>query len=344
MKYYLMLAAICMFFVSGCATAPSQEESGSTSDTPAAAQTGNPKLNTQAQGSPEEFDQNKPNGDPSQDADRVRPGYLYEVSNLNDPGLNGKYRVDFDGKIKLPYGVVLDTTGLKEQDLKSKVIEAFKPFLKSAASTHLALNQKKLWVDIRGLVNKAGRYLIDPEASIDETLNQAGSLVQNSQAEYLKIQSPSGVTVFSLTDYYNNGNLNDLPHWQGGEILFVQRKSDISISLLNSSHPNVQVFGEVKTPGELPYRRDADLLYYIIKAGGPSTLAELSKIEIVRWENGKRMSQTYDWEQVKSVSHLEAGDLVMVHAIKQTKLERLIQSFSGIATVISGIAILIIAL
>ena len=333
MNKLISVALLCIGILSGCASAPPGIQS---LDSEATAKGGN--------GSPNEFDQHRDNKNQIKEENRVRPGFLYEVSNINDPGLNGKYRVDFDGKLTLAYGVSIDTTGMSESDLKAKVIESFKPFLKSAESTHVNLSQKKLWIDVRGLVNKAGRYLIDPSASIDEALNLAGSLMANSQAEYLKIQSNNNVVIINLNDYFNNGNINELPRWQGGEILFVQRKSDIATSLLDNAHPMIQVFGEVKSPGEFPFRRDSDFLYYITKAGGPSAVANLSKIEVVRWENNKRVSQTYDWDQSRDLTQLESGDLIIVHAIKQTPVERAIQSGAGVAAMLSAIGILIIAL
>jgi protein involved in polysaccharide export with SLBB domain len=276
--------------------------------------------------------------------DSVQPGYLFEVSNINDAGLNGKFRVEFDGKLKLPYGVVLNAAGLRVTEVRAKVVEAYRPFLKSAESVQVQLVQRKLWVDIRGLVNKPGRYLIEPEASLDEVLSAAFSLIANAQAEYIKIQSKTGTIAVSLTDYYDSGSTNGIPRWQGGELLFVQRKSEIASSLLSSSHPVIQVLGEVKTPGDLSFRRDADFLFYLAKAGGPTSVANLGKIEVVRWQDGKRKSTLYDWEESRELVRLDAGDLIIVHANQQTPLERAIQSGAGIGAMLSAIGILIIAL
>ena len=331
-RFLTGIAIAFVVMMSGCASPPP------------VLNTQGPNLDQKGTGSPEEFDRDSAHLQAVPQANVVRPGYLYETSSMNDPGLGGKYRVDPDGKLRLSYGVVIDTQGIKEEELPKKIIDSYQPFLRSAQSIRVNLIQKKLWIDIRGLVNKAGKYLIEPDASLDEVLNAAGSLVANSQAEYVKIQSTSNTTLISLTDYYNTGNLNNLPKWQGGEIIFVQRKSEVSSSLLENSHPVVQLLGEVKTPGEIPYRKEGDFIYYLTKAGGPSAVANLSKVEIIRIDNGKRLSETYDWDQSKQIVHIVPGDVIIVHATQQTPLERTIQSGAGIAAILSAFGILIIAL
>ena len=285
---------------------------------------------------------NKPLSPPASGA--IQPGFLYEISEINDRGMGGKFRVDFDGKLRLSYNVVIDTEGLQESSLREKVIESFKPFLKSVNSIHVALTQRKIWLDLRGLVAKPGRYLADPEASLDEVLNMAGGIPANSQAEYLQIQKKDEAMAISLTDYYDTGNASRIPKLQGGEVLFVQRKNDLSTAMLSASHPVIEMLGEVKAPGEIPFRGDEDFLYYLTKSGGPSAVADLSKIEVIRLINGKRVSATYNWEQSHQITRLFPRDIVVIHATQQTPLERALQSGAAIGAILSAIGILIIAL
>lgn len=274
----------------------------------------------------------------------VQPGFLVEVSDINDKGINGKFRIDFDGKLKLSYNIEIETTGLTEAELRNKIINAYATFLKSVASIHVSLIQKKLWIDLRGLVVKPGRYLVEPESSLDEVLNAAGGIKQNAQAEYLQIQGREGTTAFSLTDYYDTGNGNRIPPFEGGMVLFAQRKSDLSPAMLRSTHPVIQMLGEVKTPGEVPFRSEEDFLYYVTKAGGPSSVADLSKIEVIRTIAGKRRSTFYNWEDSHQLAKLEPSDIVVIHSNQPTPFEKALQSGAAIGAVLSAIGILIIAL
>lgn len=305
-------------------------------------------------GSPAEFDQAQSSG-PSASIearkaapaairpDAVQPGYLWEISNPTDKGINGKYRVDFDGKLRLAYGIVVDTNNLSESELKAKVAEAFRPFLKAADRTRVYLGQRKIWVDVRGLVNKPGKFLVDPDESLDAVLAQAGGVTPNSQAEYVQIQQKGGAAAVSLADYYDTGNSTLLPVLQGGTIFFVQRKNEVSAALASASHPIVQVYGEVKTPGELAYRSNADFLYYLTRAGGPTSVADLGKIEVIRWVDGKRKSEVYNWNESHELASLQPQDLVILHSNQPTLVERTLQSAAGLAAILSAIGILVIA-
>ena len=273
----------------------------------------------------------------------IQPGYLYEISEINDRSMGGKFRVDFDGKLKLSYNVVIDTNGVQETELRGKIIDAYRPFLKSVDSIHVTLIQRKLWVDIRGLVQKPGRYLIDSSASLDEVLNAGGGITPNSQAEYLQIQKQDYVTALNLSEYYDTGN-SKVPAFQGGEILFVHRKNDVSASILGSAHPVIQMLGEVKIPGEVQYIPNEDFLYYVTKAGGPTASADYHEVEVIRMINGKRVSATYNWEQSRQITKLYPKDIVVIHANQQTPFERFIMSAAGLGAVISAIAVMIIAL
>ncbi len=274
----------------------------------------------------------------------IQPGYLYEISQINDKSMGGRFRVDFDGKLRLPYNVVIDTSVLPETELRGKVVDAYRPFLKSVESIHVSLIQRKLWLDVRGLVTKAGRYLVDSTASFDEVLSLAGGIKPESKAEYLRIQKNEEGTSVDLAEYYETGNSSKIPAWQGGEILFIHRKGDLSEDLINTAHPVVQMLGEVKIPGEVPYKSGEDFLYYVTKAGGPSSVANYSEVEVIRMINGKRVSATYNWEQSRQLTKLFPKDIVVIHATQQTPIERFILSAAGIAAVISAIAVMIIAL
>jgi len=328
---FFLLGALAL---SGCATSQSRSIDALADD---------------SSGSPAEFDQtSKPGVNATRGSllrpDAVQPGYLWEISSLADKGINGKFRVDFDGKLRLAYGIVIDSDGLNDTQMRDKIVESFRPFLKSTGEIHVALVQKKLWIDVRGLVSKPGRFLVDPSSSLDEVLTQAGGIVPQSQAEYVQIQQKSGPMAVSLSDYYDSGNSDLIPPWEGGDILFVQRKSEVSAALASASHPVIEMMGEVKTPGEIPFKGQADFLYYLTRSGGPSSVADLSKIEVIRWVNGKRKSQVYDWDQSHEITRLEPNDIVVVHSNQPTKFERGLQSATGIAAILSAIGILIIAL
>jgi hypothetical protein len=345
-SFYQFLGITAVVFATACSSSQPKPNSDSGSNgAPASADAPSIPANS-GNGSPADFDRggNKNASSPNS----VQPGYEYEVSSPSDGGINGKFRVEFEGKLRLAYNVVIDTTGLSESELRAKVINAYRPYLKNADSTRVVLAQRKLWVDIRGLVVKPGRYLIGADASLDEILNQAGSLQVNGQAEYVQVQLPNQndvpVPPISLKEYYDTGNSSLIPKWQGGSVLFVQRKNEVTNTLTSTSHPAIQIYGEVRNPGELTYRDDADFLYYLTKAGGPSPVADLTKIDVIRWVSGHRQNTRYNWEESHQLTHLEPNDLVVIQSNQLTPFEKAMQAAGGLGGILSAIGILIIAL
>jgi protein involved in polysaccharide export with SLBB domain len=305
----------------------------------------------QGDGSPADFDQTQKPAVPVVQVDRVQPGYLWEISSVEDKGINGKFRVDFDGKLRLAYGIVIDTNSgansapnsFSVEAMRQKIIDSFRPFLKSVDQIRVQLLQRKIWIDVRGLVNKPGKFLVSRDESLDSILAEAGGVTPNSQAEYVQIQQSGGARAISLSDYYDTGNSSLLPAFEGGAVFFVQRKNEVSAALAESSHPVIQILGEVKNPGEISYRPNGDFLYYLTRAGGPSSVADLERIELIRYVNGRRKSQVYDWEDAHQLANLRPEDLIIVHSDRPSRFERVVQIGAGFAAILSAIGILVIA-
>jgi protein involved in polysaccharide export with SLBB domain len=332
-----LMACLVFSSCSSTKTQPDLQAKGSTSHEQAQ-KSSSPVNGSEGGANPNAMGQNE-----EQNPNVIQPGFEFELSHPTDKGMRGKFRVDADGKLRLPYGVVLDVTSLTPPELQERVASAYSSYLKHASDVTITLVQKKYWIDVRGLVNKPGHYLIEPKASIDEILSLAGGIIPNSQAEYVQIQQKDSTRAVRLSDYYDSGNSSLFPPWQGGDIIFVQRNNEISFADYGEKNV-IQVLGEVKSPGDVPYRPRADFLYYLGKTGGPAADANLGEIELIRWQNGHRKSASYDWAQSHSMAALQPGDMIIVHANQQTHFERTLQSASGIAGVLSAIAVLIIAL
>jgi polysaccharide export outer membrane protein len=74
----------------------------------------------------------------------------------------------------------------------------------------------------------------------------------------------------------------------------------------------------VNKPGEFPIVRNVDVMQALSMAGGTSTYAALNKIKILRRENGKLKSISFEYGDVEKGNNLEqniilqAGDVVVV--------------------------------
>lgn len=276
----------------------------------------------------------------------VAPGNQIQISCPDDPNLNGKYRIEFDGELKLPYEITVKAQDMTLSELNSRIVESYRPFFKSTPSIKVTFVERVLWVQVNGLVNKPGRFLVKPSTSLDEILGFAGGLqtssenkVAEAQPRYVKIEQPSASSVvIRLGDYYG-GDRSRVPKWRGGDQIFLQSAADDgALAISDTATVDVHMMGEVRTPGDYGFRSGADFFHYLVKAGGPTDRANLGKIEVIRGPNLRKTSMTFDLDDTDEVPALQPGDMVIVHAKKEpSNLVSIILSF--LSTVLLAFAV-----
>lgn len=273
----------------------------------------------------------------------IAPGFEIAISNLEDRALNGRYRVDFEGKVRLPYNVTLRAAGSSLAELKEAVNTAYQKYFRGSPNISVTILDRKYWVEVRGLVEKPGRFLVRRDTSIDEIIGAAGGMLKTATPKYVKIDQPGSSVTVKLADYYGGADQGKIPPWYGGDIISLLGELVAPEAEASGEDSYLQILGEVRNPGEYRYRRNADLYYYLAKAGGPTNTADLDTIEVVRGPAGERRSTTFELTP-KKVPPLAAGDLVIVHADKQTKTERTIAAVSGVTGILDTILLSIILL
>ena len=285
-------------------------------------------------------------------ADLIAPGFEIQLKNATDKNLNGKFRVDADHQLKVPYNVVVNTDGLSLEELRWKLTVAYRPYFKLTPRIEISISDRMYWVEVRGLVEKPGRYLMRDNASLEEALSMAGgplkaSELKGNEAKYVKIdQLGSPSLSLNLSEYFRGGSASTkIPHWKGGDLITLMSDRDESGSkaaLLDVD--TVQILGEIRTPGEYRLKKAESFFYYLAKAGGPTERAKLSKIEIIRNSGGSRISQTFDLDDTSEVPALQGGDLVIVHAEKPTSFEKGVSTAAGLAGILNAVLLIVLLL
>ena len=253
-------------------------------------------------------------------SDQIAAGYLIKLEALEDANLNGEFRVDFDGRLKLPYDVAIDAEGLTLSKLTQAVRSAYKPYFRGAPSLSVSIAEKRCYVDVEGLVLKPGQYLVKHDSTLDELIAQAGGLQQGPgggsfAARYAHIEQNKGMTLVRLSEYYA-GARELVPAWEGGDRVFFQSEGKDAASATAAGRYYVQVLGQVSKPGEYAWEDGADFFFYLSKAGGPTQSADLDKIEIIRLQSEKKESIVFKMKDVRGIPNLRGGDIVVLHAEK----------------------------
>lgn len=247
----------------------------------------------------------------------VAPGYEVQLTSLEDKNISGKYRIDFDGQLKLPYEVTIDCTGLTFNELKSKITSSYKPYFKTEPKLQIALSDKKYYVDVQGLVKTPGQYLVKANASLDDVISKAEGLQKDwdkkEEPRYAKITQSDKIRFIRLSDYYSGSEVN-APVWNGGDRVFFQSESGPLKSANNPEQEYVQIMGQVATPGEYLFAPKADFFHYLTKAGGPTSEANLERIDIIREEQGQKKTIEFELQDSANLPKIEGGDILLVHS------------------------------
>lgn len=272
----------------------------------------------------------------------VAAGFLLTLHSLEDRKLNGDFRVDFEGNLELPYDISVAAAGMTLSALKKKLAEVYRPFFKTPSEIDVKVRERRVWLDVRGLVQKPGRLLADANASLDQVIVLAGGFVRESPPQSVRIQKGGRTFSLNLNQYYSRGEERpQVLGWLGGEVLFFQKDPADSFDEKSSSPFRLPVYllGEVRRPGEYPLRAGSDFIDSIILANGFTDRADLDKIEIVRRTGGRKKSYRFAWDDFQNAPAPMQGDVIIVHADSRTKFDHGIAIATLLVSILSTAAI-----
>ena len=251
------------------------------------------------------------------------------------------FRIQLDGTLDLPYGIQIQTTGLAEPELKDRVRNAYRRYFRNTSIIDVAIAQEEFWVDVRGLVRRAGAYLARRDSSLDELIGKAGGFVDSPTPQYVRIHQGGTTTVIKLSEYYS-GAQGMLPEWRGGDSVFFQSEPVHTASPDELVEKNyIQLLGEVTSPGEYRIKEGADFFYYLVRAAGPTSNADMDNIQVVRRTGFKVESLTFSTDDVDEIPGLMGGDIVIVNPQSESDLT-IASGFVGILSSITSIFALLL--
>ena len=281
---------------------------------------------------------------PGRGPDEIAPGNLMHIVCADDKKIDGDFRVEFDGTIKMPYDVKVKAAGLTLTEFKTALQTQYRSFFRSPPQLVVSFSDHKLALRADGLVDKPGEYLISQSGSIDELIAQAGGLQKGQDREaarYARIVDGQYRALLKLSDFYS-GSAGKAPVWRGGETVFFQNEGSGIGDMLGMDKRYVQVLGQVRTPGEIAYRDNANFFYYLVQAGGPTDRAAMSRLVLVRSDGAKLQTVKFSVNEPEEIPQIQGGDIVLIQADNPTDFERDTSLFGNIAGFMSSIAAVLV--
>jgi polysaccharide biosynthesis/export protein len=243
---------------------------------------------------------------------RIGAGDRLEITVFNLPELTQTVRVSEDGSVSFALLGRVEVSGLTAQELEKKLAGLLdQQYTKNARVTVFIREFQK--VSVLGAVGKPGQYELMGPTTLLHIIAQAGGLTAQATDEiYIYRQSSDGKqTIIAI-------NLEDLAG--GSQEFNMELKPKDVVSIPIDRMLNVFVYGEVKTPGAIPYlsSKRITLLQAIAQAGGPTEWAKTSKVMIKR-KDKKTGNEMKILANLKSMINgrvadiiLEEGDVVIV--------------------------------
>ena len=243
---------------------------------------------------------------------RIGPNDLLEISVFNLPELNQTVRVAEEGAITLALLGRVEVAGLTAQELERKLSTLLdQQYTKNARVTVFIREFQK--VSILGAVGTPGLYELVGPTTVLQIIARAGGFTPQAMNEiFVYRQTPDGkqeIIAISLEDLAN-----------GKQDLNIELKPKDVISVPSDRTLNVFVYGEVRTPGVIPYlsSKRITLLQAIAQAGGTTEWAKKSRVTIKRKDKktGQEMKISVNLKSIISGRiadiMLEEGDVVIV--------------------------------
>ena len=275
---------------------------------------------------------------------KMAPGFLFSLNHPSDEKIKGRFRADFKGILRLPYNVVLNVKGLRFKQLKKKVLKAYSKFFQRGVDrVEFKLVYMHYFVEVRGFVEKPGRYLVTGRESLDKVIDKAGGLKGDLQENFYKasIKQQNRSYSVSLNQYFQNNYYTGAFVWTGGDTVFVTQQDD---SEMGSSIPIVTVLSGVKEPGKVLFKEKAHLFYYLGKSGGALDNLGYNESYIIRTSDKGMEKIQFELTEVSSIPAIKANDVIMLQTEKRTFGDKVLDRIGQITSILASMALVILAL
>jgi len=204
--------------------------------------------------------------------------------------------IPYPGRVSVPYGTRLDVP----------LIGALMEISQASEGTDAEALSKALYpssLELPGLSN-TGLMSTGQETNslrVMDLLNDG-----RWQLRSVEINKLDGTTYHAdLYDYYFGGNLDANPILYDGD--------RIQITVLSDGDARVSISGAVKSPIEMPYRDDDTVEKLLRIAGGYTSNADVSKLNIFSLSSGGTSSVTVDLTNASGMNRqVEANDRLIV--------------------------------
>lgn len=242
---------------------------------------------------------------------RIGPLDLIDIKVLYSDEISRAVRVDSRGDISLPLLGVIKAAGLTPYELEQSITQKLSiDLIQNPQVTVFVKEFTSQRMTIQGLVNRAGVYDFQGQATLLQAISMAGGLSEKADETIIKvIRKAPGKSEQTLSFDMNiiRENKMDDPILENGDVVLVEEKPPISVQ------------GAVKFPGIYYLRGRATLMKVLSQSGWVSDVADKGDVRVVSTnKEGRSVTVVYDVDSIRDNKikdpEIVPGDLIMVES------------------------------
>jgi polysaccharide export outer membrane protein len=267
-------------------------------------------------------------------------------------------KVGGNGNVSLPIIGEIEAAGLTKKQLAEEIvarISLYDPTISQATVTVSEYNSRRVYV--QGGVLNPGKYSFEKIPDLWELLSEAGGPTEHADLSSVTIirGGPEGkVVTVDLDRSLRSGSLSQLPKLKAKDIINIPRSalsstSSMPIPISLKKGKVYYLWGEVISPGAYLLKSPVDLTEAISLAGGPTSMANLKKVKIIR-KGGTRDTvvvvnvERYLKEGTLRGLTIDSDNIVIVPVKKPgalSKTWRVVREMVTVAGAVAGIYLLV---
>jgi polysaccharide export outer membrane protein len=211
----------------------------------------------------------------------IGTGDIIQLNVWQVPSLDRELTVRPDGMVVLPMTGEIRAAGRTLKQLEQDIVSRLRDFNRNVTSVSLVVTEyQSRSIYVLGRVLKPGKYSYAEPINLFDLIRDAGGFTDDAQRTRVKLVHRDGneesIEYANVELALNTGTLDKLPSVRAGDTVLVSKRGTTAGS------DGVQLIGAVRAPSIYPLEEVDDLVGVLLLAGGPTELANLERVRLIR--------------------------------------------------------------
>lgn len=202
-------------------------------------------------------------------------GDVIQVDVFQEADLSDSYLIGDDGTIEMPLLGVVQASGMSVEALDEQITIALgERFIVNPQVTVQVEQFKSQSVQVLGEVNEPGVYYLTGATTLEELLAMAGGIKadRSTREALIKNERDDSIPQRVVNLETLRVSAEDAVYLRGGDVVYILQGQIVSVN------------GQVKSPGDIPFREGMTVLDALSAAGGLLPTANIRRVTLKRDE------------------------------------------------------------